>query len=471
MKTETAGESKSKKYKGLDRDQLLSMYRNMALSREIDDEEIRLKNKGLIFFQINGCGHEAVLTAAGMVLRPGKDWFFPYYRDRALCLQLGMTPHEMLLSAVASAEEPAGAGRQMPSHWGHPKLQIANQSSCTGSQALHAVGCAEAWSKGRDNESLRDRLRNWDSDEVAYMSIGDGTSSEGEVWEAMNSACNLQLPVVFHVEDNGYAISVPVEVGVAGGSFSELVKGFPNLGIYRVDGCDPIASYDTFRRAVNRARSGKGPVLVHSDVIRPYSHSLSDDERAYRPESEREEEAQRDPLTAFPRFLVAEGLATEDDLEAIRESVRAEVREASDRATSSPQADPSTILDHLYSPDFDPTSDELDVAPQPPADDARDQTLVDAINSCLSDEMERDPTIVMFGEDVADASREEALEEVKGKGGVFKVTHGLQRKFGGDRVYNSPLAEANIVGRAVGMALRGMKPVVEIQFLDYIWPA
>lgn len=469
--TTKSKKTRSKTIKGLSREQLLGIYRNMALSREIDDEEIRLKNKGLIFFQINGVGHEAVLTAAGMVLDPKKDWFFPYYRDRALCLQLGMTPYEMFLSAVGAADEPAGAGRQMPSHWGHPGLHIPNQSSCTGSQALHAVGCAEAWSKGRDIKALREQVRDWNTDEVAYMSVGDGTTSEGEFWEALSSACNLKLPVIFHVEDNGYAISVPVEVNTPGGSISEVVSGFPNLAVYKVDGCDPIASYECFKRAAAGCRAGKGPALVHSDVIRPYSHSLSDDERMYKPASEREEEEKRDPLVAFPRWLVTEGWAEQAELDAILEEVRAEVREASDRAVKQPQADPSTVLDHVYSPDFDPTSDELLVEPQPADPNATTQTMVDAINRCLKDEMARDQRIVLFGEDVADASREEVLDECKGKGGVFKVTHGLQREYGELRVYNSPLAEANIVGRAVGLALRGMKPVVEIQFLDYIWPA
>ncbi|MCA8960009.1 MAG: dehydrogenase E1 component subunit alpha/beta [Planctomycetes bacterium] len=446
------------------------MYRTICLSREIDDEEIRLKQKNQIFFQINGVGHEALGVAAGMALRAGKDWFFPYYRDRALVLQLGMTPLEMLKMGTAAHDEPAGAGRQMPSHWGHPKLNIPNQSSCTGSQVLHAVGCAEAWFKGLEHEDIRPHVRHWDDQEIAYVSIGDGTSSEGEVWESLNTACNLRLPVLFVVEDNGYAISVPVEVNTAGGSISRLVTGFPNLIIREVDGCDPVASYGCLREVVARMRRERRPALVHARVIRPYSHSLSDDERMYRPAVEREEEAKRDPLSTFPRFLVDRGLATDGELERIREQVGAEVRAASDLAVATPQADPSTVLDHVWSSHFDPTDRALATEPVF-EEDAQPTTMVDLINACLRDEMERDSRIVLFGEDVADASREIVLDDCKGKGGVFKVTAGLQRRFGGHRVYNSPLAEANIVGRAIGMALRGMKPCVEIQFLDYIWPA
>ncbi|MGE4631841.1 MAG: dehydrogenase E1 component subunit alpha/beta [Planctomycetota bacterium] len=455
---------------GLDASGLLAIYRNMFLSREIDDEEIRLKAKGQIFFQINGCGHEAINTALGMVLEPGRDWFFPYYRDRALMLQLGLTPVEMFKSATAARDEPAGAGRQMPSHWGSERLQVVNQSSCTGSQCLHAVGCAEAWSKGVDNETLRGQMRNWSEGEIAFVSVGEGATSEGEFWESLNTACTLALPVLFVIEDNGYAISVPVEVNTPGGSISKLVLGFPGLDVHEVDGCDPLACYSLLQSVVTDMRTGNGPTLVHAHVVRPYSHSLSDDERAYRPPAEREEEALRDPLRTFPEFLKEHGVADEATLEQIREEVRAEVRAASDEALTVPQADPETVLDHVYSMDVDPTCSDFETEPSP-VEGAQPTTMVDLINAAMRDEMRRDPTIHIFGQDVADASRAEVLDEVKGKGGVFKVTAGLQREFGSQRVYNSPLAEANIVGRAIGMALRGLKPVVEIQFLDYIWPA
>jgi len=449
---------------------LLDMYRLMLTSRRIDDKEIQLKRQNKIFFQISGAGHEGALVAAGKALRAGYDWFYPYYRDRALCLTLGMTPTEMLLSAVGAEADPNSGGRQMPSHWGHKDLNIVTQSSPTGTQALQAVGCAEAWLRYDRVTTIPDREQRAKRDEIVYVSLGDGTTSEGEVWEALNSACNLRLPVLFHIEDNGYAISVPVEVNTAGGSFSKLVTGFPHLHIEEVDGCDPVASYESFSRAVQYCRERKGPAVVHTHVIRPYSHSLSDDEVMYKPPAEREDESKRDPVTHFPARLVADGHATAEEIKAIQEEVDAAVNSAADAALASPQPPVETALRYVYSPDVDPTGEQFDTEDDPQFS-GDPTTMVDLLNACMKDEMARDPRIVMFGEDVADVSREEHLGKVKGKGGVFKVTWGLQKLYGSDRVYNSPLAEANIVGRAIGLATRGLKPVVEIQFFDYIWPA
>jgi 2-oxoisovalerate dehydrogenase E1 component len=372
----------------------------------------------------------------------------------------------MLYSAVGAAIDPNSGGRQMPSHWGHKKLNIVSTSSPTGTQFLQAAGSAEA--------SLRAKLLGisdgFGKDEVVFVSTGDGTTSEGEFWESLNSASNLKLPVVYLVEDNGYAISVPVEVNTAGGSISKLVSSFPDLFVQEVDGCDLLASYEVLQKAVAYARARKGPALVHAKVIRPYSHSLSDDEVMYRPDTERSADAARDPVSVFPKWLVEEGYATEAELRAIQESVDAEVLAATDDALAQPQPDPSTVPFGVYSPDVDPTSEQFDTEDDPQYA-GEPTTMVDLLNACMKDEMRRDGRIVVFGEDVADVSREEHLGKVKGKGGVFKVTWGLQKEFGGTRVYNSPLAEANIVGRAIGMALRGFKPVVEIQFFDYIWPA
>ncbi|MCK6459662.1 MAG: thiamine pyrophosphate-dependent enzyme, partial [Planctomycetes bacterium] len=456
---------------GLSKGDLLKLYRLIYASRRTDDKEIVLKRQNKAYFQINGAGHEAICAAAGLAARSGYDWFYTYYRDRALALALGVTPYEMLLQAVGSAEDPASAGRQMPAHWGHKDYRLVSASSPIATQYLQAVGCAEAIAKMRDHEDVRSAVRGeFRGDEVVLCTGGDGSTSEGEFWEALTTACVMALPIVFLIEDNEYAISVPREVQTPHSSISKTVASFRPLLILEVDGCDPVASYRVMGEALAHARSGKGPALVHAHCIRPYSHSMSDDQRLYRPASEIDEEATKDPVVTFPRRLVEEGVAGEEELEAIRKDVDREIEEASERALAAKWPEKTRAAAELwvYSPDVDPTSAAFATDP---AFEGEPRTMIDLINQTLLDEMARDPRVLVFGEDVADATRESALSEVKGKGGVFKATHGLQRAHGGHRCYNSPLAEANILGRTVGLATRGLKPVAEIQFIDYIWPA
>ncbi|WP_446743693.1 alpha-ketoacid dehydrogenase subunit alpha/beta [Silvibacterium acidisoli] len=468
---------------GLSPERLVEIYRLMYLSRRTDDREIVLKNQQKIFFQVSGAGHEALLVAAGVVLKPGYDWFFPYYRDRGLCMALGVSVEDMLLQGVGAATDPASGGRQMPSHWSSPRLNIVSQSSATASQCLHAIGCAEA---GRyftrhpetavkhegDYRAYKDVV--FHGDEVVYVSVGEGSTSQGEFWESLNTASNQKLPVIFVIEDNGYAISTPVEVNTPGGNISALVKNFPNFHFAEIDGTDVVACVQAFEEAAAWCRAGNGPAMVHGHVTRPYSHSLSDEEKLYRPEAEINADALRDPLSKTQMLLLREGILDAEGINRLEKAADEEVRIAADRALRAPLPKPEAveIRRHVYSESFDPTSPALATKPQSVAD-SKERTMVELINSCLRDEMRRDPRIVIFGEDVADCSREEYLEQglVKGKGGVFKLTAGLQKEFGSERVFNSPLAEANIVGRALGMAVRGMKPVVEIQFFDYIWPA
>jgi len=465
----------------LTREQLVEFYRLMYLSRRTDDREIVLKRQQKIFFQISCAGHEALLVAAGMAMRPGYDWFFPYYRDRAICLALGNTVEDQFLQAVGAADDPASGGRQMPSHWSSTKLHIVSPSSSTATQCLHAIGCAEAgryFSKHPETAAKHDgdyrqfKDVTFHADEVVYVSIGEGSTSQGEFWESLNTASNGKLPVIYVVEDNGYAISTPVEVNTPGGNISRLIANFPNFHFAEIDGTDPIASYNAMVEAVAYCRAGKGPALVHGHVIRPYSHSLSDDERLYRTAAELDADALRDPISRMQIWLLREGILDAEAINKLERQVDEEVLRAADRAVMATLPTPGTILKHIYSEDLTPMDARFDREPAKTADQS-ERTMADLINTCLKDEMRRDPRIVVFGEDVADVTRDEPLRagKLKGKGGVFKLTSGLQLEFGNDRVWNSPLAEANIVGRAIGMAVRGLKPVVEIQFFDYIWPA
>jgi 2-oxoisovalerate dehydrogenase E1 component len=471
--------------KALTAQQLVEIYRLMFLSRSVDDREISLKRQQKTYFQISAAGHEALQVGAALALRPGYDWFFPYYRDRALVLSLGVTPYDMMLQAVGAATDPASGGRQMPTHWSSRPLHIVSTSSSTATQLLHAVGCAEAGRAFSTRPEAAAKAQgdyrafhdvDFHGDEVALACVGEGSTSQGEFWEAINTASNQKLPVIFCVEDNGYAISVPVEVNTPGGNISRLVANFPNFHFSEVDGNDPVACLQAFQDAAEYCRAGFGPALVHGHCVRLYSHSLSDDDKLYRSAAEREHDAMCDPIARMRTRLIGEGILKSAEMEDLERALELEAAEAAERALEAPVPAVEGITTHIYSEDLDPTragfaTERPEFAAIANGQKPAARTMADLINVCLRDEMRRDPRIVVYGEDVADASREDALAEVKGKGGVFKLTAGLQTEFGSGRVFNSPLAEANIVGRAVGYALRGMKPVVEIQFFDYIWPA
>ncbi|MET0727946.1 MAG: thiamine pyrophosphate-dependent enzyme [Acidimicrobiales bacterium] len=446
--------------RGVPVEHALDDYRTACISRAIDDREMALQKQSRVFFQISGAGHEALLLAFARHLRPGYDWFFPYYRDLALVLGLGVSPIDVLLQAVGSAADPASGGRQMPAHWGAKDKNIVTQSSCTGSQCLHAVGCAEA----ARYISRRPGLPGCEAhgDELTYVSLGEGATSEGEFWESLNTACTLHLPVLFVVADNGYAISVP-RADQSPAPISELVASFRGLRVYTVDARDYFDAYDTARDAVHHVRAGTGPALVHATVTRPYSHSAADTQSKYRTAEELADEAAHDPILLLRTALIDAGILGEEEADEIRTAASVEVAEAAKIAMDAPLPEPSSATDHVY------VLPEIEV-PAEPSGAGEVLAFGEAIKRTLHEVMEADERVRVFGEDVADA-REALLADVEGKGGVFGTTHGLQRRFGLARCYNTPLAEANIIGRAVGQAVRGLRPAPEIQFFDYIWPA
>ena len=458
----------TKKYLGMDRERLLWAYRIMLISRKIDEREMQFHRQGKAFFQVSAAGHEALQVAAAVAMRPAYDWFFPYYRDKTWALGLGVRPLDLLLESVGSGEAPFSSGRQMPNHWGSRRLHIVSRSSAVGTQWLQAVGAAEAALYFQDVPASRPEGADHEPDEVVCVSGGEGSTSEGEFFESLNTACHGLLPIIYLIEDNGYAISVPVELETAGGNISNLLAGYPNLHREECDGTDFLASVGAMQRAVTYCRERRGPALVHGHVVRLQSHSLSDDQKFYKTAAEMEAEALRDPIARFRIFLATESLLSEAEIKKIEQDVNREIQEAGDMALQSAPPKPESVSLYVYSPTVDPASAAFETEPQP---EGPPRTMVELLNLCLRDEMRHDPRVLIFGQDVADVGREENIEQVKGKGGVFKITHGLQREFGHNRIFDAPIAEANIVGRAIGYALRGLKPVVEIQFFDYIWPA
>jgi 2-oxoisovalerate dehydrogenase E1 component len=443
-------------------------FRLACVSRALDDREIVLQKQSRVFFQISGAGHEILLLALARTLRPSYDWFFPYYRDRALVLALGVTPREVMLQAVGSSLDPSSGGRQMPCHWGAAALNIVTQSSPTGSQCLPAVGCAEAGRFIARHPGLPGCVAH--GDEVTYVSLGEGATSEGEFWESLNTACRLHLPTLFVVADNGYAISVRSE-DQSPAPVSELVRGFRGLAVTQMDGWDYAVCRTKGGRAIARVRAGEGPGLIHARVTRPYSHSSADSQAKYRDAGELAAEQAHDPIDSFERQLVSAGVLTVDEAAAVRAEARDVAAHAADEALAAPRPDPASVTANVVRiaswPEPEPAPA---ITSTPDAGDAEPVVMAEAIRLTLHELLAEDGRIRVFGEDVADAG-DEVLDHVEGKGGVFGVTRGLQRRFGSARCYNTPLAESNIIGRGIGQALRGLRPCAEIQFFDYIWPA
>ncbi len=443
-------------WRGVPIDEAIEDYRLACLARAVDDRQLTIHRQGAAYFHISGAGHEALLLGLARSLRAGYDWFFPYYRDLALVLALGVTPYDVLLQCVGAADDPSSGGRQMPAHWGNPDLHIVTQSSATGSQCLPAVGCAEAgrYIAARGLPGIEGH-----ADEVTFVSLGDGAASEGEFWESLNSACSLRLPVVYVIEDNGFAISVPVAEQYPA-PIGKLVAGFPGLEVAELDGCDYFAARTVGAEAVARARFGAGPALIHAHVVRLHSHSSSDDQTKYRRATEIAEDHAHDPVQRLRDELIDAGFLDEQRANAIRDEAHALVAAAGRDALRAAKPDPTTVTDHLW---------RVPQLPEPPEPGGEGEvvTFSEAIRRTLHEVMGNDERVRVFGEDVADSPD----DELEGLGGVFGLTHGLQRAFGDDRCYNAPLAEANIVGRGIGQAIRGLHPAVEVQFFDYIWTA
>jgi len=424
---------------GFTKKQIIDVYRKMALSRKLDDKMLILLKQGKSFFHIGASGHEAAQLAAAEMIKPGEDWSFPYYRDGAYCIGLGMTAREQLLSFLAKAEDPNSGGRQMPQHYGHKNLRVVSQSSPTGTQFLQAVGCAMACKLKKTKE-------------VVYVSSGEGTTSQGDFHEALNWASNSKAPVIFHIQDNEYAISTHRSEQTASTIYN-MTSGYGNLSRYDVNGTDFFETNLAFKEAVQRARKGKGPSVIVSHVVRLLPHSSSDDQRKYRSEKDLAEDIKKDPLVILESKCIDENFIKPDEFEKIRTQVDKQVDDDAEWADGQDYPAPDTALDHIYSSqevvgetNFNSISEKI--------------VIVDAINHALLEEMEFNEKMIIYGQDIADP-----------KGGVFTATKGLSDQFGGNRVFNSPLAESSIVGTAVGMAVTGYKPVVEIQFGDYIWTA
>ena len=427
--------------KGFQKETLLGIFKTMATSRRTDEKMLTLLRQGKSFFHIGASGHEGAQLACAMQMNSDLDWSYPYYRDQTLVMGLGMTTEELFLSFLAKADDPGSGGRQLPQHYGQKKLNIVSQSSPTGTQFLQAVGTAMA-------------ARRTNKKALVYVSSGEGTTSQGEFHEALNWAGREKLPVLFHIEDNGFAISVPKSSQTAEGSVYDMVGGYGNLNRFETDGTDFFESYATFKAAIESIRAGKGPAIVVSNVVRLLPHSSSDDHRKYRDAEELSEEQKRDPIEKFRAQCEQAGIISSEEFQQILDEVLVEVDEAAEKALTAPFPERGDAATHVVDDSF------VSIPSSEPTKTGSEIVIVDAINHALHEEMRRNDAMIIYGQDVAD-----------GKGGVFTATKGLSTEFGDQRVFNSPLAEASIVGTAVGAAIAGLKPVVEIQFGDYIWTA
>ncbi len=419
---------------------LLQVYRNMLLVRRLDEKMFILLKQGKGYFHVGCSGHEAVQLASANVLRKKKDWALPYYRDLAFSMGFGLTSRDILSAHLSKMTDHSG-GRQMPSHFNSREHHIVSVSSSIGAQFLPGLGVAQA-------------TMNEGGDGVVYISTGEGGTSQGVFYEMLNWATLRKAPLVVVIQDNKYAISVPVSEQTSNRNISKTIRGFENLEIFEVDGTDFFNSHAAMKKAVERARSGNGPSVVHAHVVRLVPHSSSDDQSKYRDPEELESDKKNDPIDKMRQRILDADLATETELEELNRDVYQQVE--SDTAWCSKQENPKREDALLNVLSEDPP--ELEYESSKP--EGQQIVMVDAINHALHEEMARNEKMLVFGQDVAD-----------GKGGVFTATRGLTEAFGRDRCYNSPLSEASILGTACGLAIRGMKPVVEIQFGDYIWPA
>ena len=419
--------------------ELVAIYEKMVTSRFLDDKMLIMLKQGKSWFHIGAAGHEAAQLAASICFNSDTDYAYPYYRDQAFCLGWGSTARELLMCFLHKHDDPNSAGRQMPQHYGNKPLNIVSQSSCTGTQFLQAVGCALARKMSK-------------TDDIVYVSSGEGTTSQGDFHEAINWASNAKAPVIFHIQDNEYAISTHRSDQMADTVYA-MTSGYKNLARYNVDGSDYFETSLAFKESFLRARKGKGPSVVISNVVRLLPHSSSDDQRKYRLEKALKEDLKKDPLKKLEKECIKANFIPIKEFEKIRNAVSSQIDIDAEWAEAQHHPDPDTALDHIYSDSSFPKEKEYKSI-------SKQIVIVDAINHALHEEMTLNKKMVIYGQDIADP-----------KGGVFTATKGLSEKFGNKRVFNSPLAESSIVGTAIGMAISGYKPVVEIQFGDYIWTA